>query len=187
MRRPRLRGALCTACAVVLITSCGHEVAGARPGPSASEILCAYPGTVPPSPAPGPSCPKIPDTLAPMPAPTPTPTVTMTPYQDAERYWSNPTCSPAREPRGVTRHGTALGCYQEGEWHWMAGTSDGDPCVDEGEWSVKGGVIATVCRDGTWHQERLENPTPTPTVSWSYPGPGKIPYPSGMLPSTGTR
>jgi len=76
----------------------------------------------------------------------------------------------------VTRHGTALACY-EGEWNWRAGTSDGDPCVDEGEWPVKGGVVATVCRDGAWRQEFLENPTPTPTASWSRPGPGRIPHP----------
>jgi len=102
----------------------------------------------------------------------------MTPHRDGER-WSNPTCAPQQQARGVTRHGTSVWCSQYGEWSWRAATGEGDPCVDEGEWQVTGGRVATACRNGTWRRVILEDPDPTPssTVSWSRPGPGKIPHP----------
>jgi hypothetical protein len=102
----------------------------------------------------------------------------MTPHWDGER-WSNATCAPDRQAHGVTRHGTPLSCSQGGTWGWRAETGKGESCVDAGEWQVINGWVATVCRDGTWHQVFLENPTPTPspTGSRSLPGPGKIPHP----------
>lgn len=56
--------------------------------------------------------------------------------------------------------------------------------MDEGEWSVVSSGWALLCRQGTWHRERLDTPPssgPSPSA-WPSQGLGKIPNPRGLTP-----
>lgn len=67
------------------------------------------------------SCPEQPTSR-------PTPTVTMTPRFE-----------------GVTRHGSLVQCFPDG---------------DEREWVIRTPLRSMVCRDGVWVREPLKNPEP---------------------------
>ncbi|MFI7319347.1 hypothetical protein [Streptomyces venezuelae] len=95
----------------------------------------------------------------------PTPTVTMTPRFARSKGWRAPTCTP-RDSQGVTRHGSLVKCLPRGdehEWVWLTSPSEGEPCVDEGEWSIPVPLRSMVCRDGVWLREPLKNPDPAPS------------------------
>lgn len=181
MSRGHRYPALLTATLTALLAACGTQHGGdARPGSStagASEYTCFWFGTAPmPTPtAPG-HCPKPSPT-----PPAPTPTVTMTPHTGPEG-WSAPSCTPERDDEAVTRSGTHLRCGHDGTWRWLAATSPGERCTDEGAWNVIHGGIATVCRDGTWHLTKRKT-SPSATEPPTRRPVGKVPYPPPLDPT----